>query len=318
MRHLSSVDGLCQWSGRCLAAIGTFDGVHTGHQTILREMVVTARAQQALSAVLTFEPHPQEVLAPDGGPPRLTSAYARAAMIAAHGVDVLVTLPFDRALAAMAPEEFVGRYLAGSFRPQALFVGYNFSFGHRGRGNPELLERLGPQLGFTVRVFAALTGNGGRTVSSTSVREALQGGQVEQASRLLGRPYRLVGEVVAGDRRGRTIGFPTANIDPGSNLLVPGRGVYACWAYVPGTGVFPAVVNSGWRPTFKDASDGARLEAHLIGFDGAIYGRQVEILFISRLRDERPFADRSALAEQISLDIAAAKRSLCPAKPSGN
>jgi riboflavin kinase/FMN adenylyltransferase len=302
MRQFDSLSGLRIARDRCLLAVGAFDGVHVGHRTILREMVLVARAQGLQSAVLTFEPHPLEVLAPAEAPPRLTGPAARAELMAAAGIDYLVTMPFDRDVAAMPPEQFIHEHFGGAFRPRGVWIGYNFGFGSRGRGGPALLRQLGQELGFAVRVFDPLTSPDGVVVSSTAVREALAAGQLALAARLLGRPYRLWGEVVAGDQRGRTIGFPTANVQAADRLAVPGRGVYAGWVVAPGHGVWPSVINSGWRPTFAGEPGPERLEAHLIGFDASIYGRRVEIIFVDRLRDERRFADAARLATQIAAD----------------
>jgi riboflavin kinase/FMN adenylyltransferase len=303
MQQMTSLSGLGATGQPCLLAIGAFDGVHMGHRTILREMSLVGRAGGLGTAVLTFEPHPLEVLAPAQAPPRLTTAEGRARLLEAAGVDYLVTLPFGHELAAMPPEQFVRTQLGGAFRPAGVWVGYNFGFGSGGRGTPALLSRLGPECGFAVRVFGPLTSTpGGPAVSSTAVREALLAGRVQQAAALLGRPYRLTGQVVAGDQRGRRIGFPTANVEAAGRLAVPGRGVYSGWVVVPGGGTWPAVINSGYRPTFGPQAGPWRLEAHLIGFEGAIYGLGVEIIFVTRLRDERQFAGAAELAAQIEAD----------------
>lgn len=288
--------------GRCLVAIGVFDGVHVGHRTIIREMVATGRVTGLAPVVMTFEPHPLEVLAPGGGPPRLTTAQAKAALIRGAGVEQLVTVPFDRDLAALEPERFVREHLFRWCRPLEVYIGFNFTFGSGGRGTAETLTQLGRECGFGVRVFDPVVLDG-MTVSSTLIREVVARGDVALAARLLGRPHLVPGVVVRGDGRGRSLGYPTANVDQPPDLVTPGPGVYAAWVLVGGRSC-AAVVNSGRRPTFGGGP--GRLEAHLLCFDGDIYGQRVEIMFIGRLRDEVAFAGPDELKSQIALDIAAA------------
>lgn len=290
----------------CLVAIGVFDGVHVGHRTILREMVATARLTGLSPVVMTFEPHPLEVLTPGGGPPRLTSEQAKAALIRGMGVEQLITVPFDQALACVEPERFVREHLFRWCRPREVYVGFNFTFGAGGRGTAETLADLGREVGFAVRVFDPVI-LGGLTVSSTLVREVVAGGQVALAARLLGRPHQVPGLVVKGDGRGRGLGYPTANVEPQPNLVLPGPGVYAAWVMLGGRS-FAAVVNSGRRPTFGEGP--GRLEAHLLEFEGDIYGQAVEMMFIGRLRDEIAFDGPEALSRQIAGDIVAAQAAL--------
>jgi riboflavin kinase / FMN adenylyltransferase len=300
-------------ANRCIIAIGVFDGVHTGHQAILREMVSHAAAEGLLSVAMTFEPHPDEVLT-ESSAMRLTSLQAKAGLMAALGVDALLAVPFDRQFAALPPDRFVREQLAAGCSPRWVYVGFNFTFGSRGQGNAHLLEQYGAELGFGVRVVRPLMGNGG-VVSSTKIRDALGAGNLGLATRLLGRPYRLAGEVVSGDHRGSNLGFPTANVQPPQSALIPGPGVYAAWAALGGAS-WPAVVNVGRRPTFR--SDGAlSVEAHLLGFSSAIYGRSLEIIFIERLRDEMRFASAESLCAQIAEDIEQAKTFLRPSEAGG-
>ncbi len=290
--------------GKCLVAIGVFDGVHVGHRTIIREMVATGRITGLVPVVMTFEPHPLEVLAPGGGPPRLTTEQGKAALIRGAGVECLVTVPFDRALAALEPERFVREHLFRWCRPLEVYIGFNFTFGAGGRGTAETLKQLGRECGFGVRVFDPVVLDS-LTVSSTLIREVVAKGDVALAARLLGRPHLVPGTVVRGDGRGRGLGYPTANVDPLPGLVMPGPGVYAAWVMVGGRPC-AAVVNSGRRPTFGGSGPG-RLEAHLLCFEGDIYGQAVEIMFIGRLRDEVAFAGPEELRRQIAQDIVAAQ-----------
>ncbi len=298
---------LKRYAGRVAVAIGVFDGVHMGHRTILGEMVALCRARGHLPVAVTFEPHPAEVLGKAAGADRLTTLAEKARLIAATGVDFLLAIPFDRSFADLSARDFVHDFLAGPLDPKAVHVGFNFSFGRRGEGDARLLSDLGEVHGFAVRVFGPLMGNG-EVVSSTRIREAVLAGDVRRATRLLGRPYRLRGEVVHGDGRGSSLGFPTANVEPDPCVLRPGGGVYAAWAAVGGR-AWPAVVNVGTRPTFGEGGQ-ATVEAHLVGFSGTIYGRSLEILFVERMRDEMRFATSGSLSRQIDADIADALRAL--------
>lgn len=303
------------WRGlrrRCVVAIGTFDGLHTGHRTILREMALFSRQTGLASVAMTFEPHPQQVLGADSlRSQRLASPQAKLRLLQQAGVDHLALLAFSEQMATTAAEDFVRLHLVEPLAPRFVFVGFNFHFGAGGRGNPALLSRMGQDLGFAVRVFQPQLGYSGSVVSSTSVRTALDAGHFTEAVRLLGRPYRLEGLVVKGDRRGRAMGFPTANVEPAQSLLAPGQGVYAGWVGTGPEGVWPAVINSGSRPTFDAANaSGNRLEAHLIGYNGELYGKPIELLFVGRIRSEHRFASPEALREQIVRDVVTARRLL--------
>lgn len=294
-------------------AIGVFDGVHLGHRKILDEMVAEAGAAGAESIALTFDPHPDSVLRPESAPPLLTTPEERVALIRARGVSRVVVMTFDRLLAGLTAEEFLKRVLCPQFRPRRLFVGSNFTFGRGGRGNPALLEALGPSLGFDVRVFAPVTMDG-EMLSSTLIRQRIQAGLVEWAARALGRPHALRGTVVRGDGRGRELGFPTANVAVPGGLCVPAAGVYAVTvAGVPDAGEagpWAGVANVGVRPTFPAGKDGVVLEVHLMDFAGDLYGREIEVRFMARLRGERRFASAGALAAQIRHDVAQARAML--------
>lgn len=310
----SDIKELRPYSGRVAVAVGVFDGVHTGHRTILGEMVAGCRELGLYTVTMTFEPHPVEVLNDEAGATRVTDLAEKARLIASTGVDILLTVPFDCEFAGLPAVEFVGDFLVGNLAPQTVYVGFNFGFGRRGEGNTQTLSDLGRKHGFAVRVFGPLMDNG-TVVSSTKVRDAVAAGDIRFAGKLLGRPYRLRGRVVSGDHRGSGMGIPTANVEPQPRILRPGGGVYAAWAGLDGR-AWPAVVNVGNRPTFGDGGK-TTIEAHLIGFAGSIYGRDLEILFIERLRDERRFASAGDLANQISADIKNANAALKMGNPSG-
>ena len=296
---------------------GTFDGVHLGHQAILRYLVGRAREVGGVPTVVTFDPHPREVLL--GQPiPLLTTLAERADLLAALGVERFVVVPFSRDLSLLEPEAYVRDVLAGRVGMREIVVGYDHRFGRRARGDRALLERLGPDLGFTVDVIPEQslprTGPGDvgdGTVSSTEVRRLLADeGDAARAAVLLGRPYRIAGTVVRGDGRGRTIGYPTANVRPDSaRKLVPRVGVYAVRAALPDGAVAGGMMNVGRRPTFE--TDGAvSVEVHLFSVEADLYGRALAVDVVARLRDERRFEGVGALVAQLARDREAARAAL--------
>lgn len=284
-------------------AIGTFDGVHRGHRAVLSALVRQAGGAGALPVALTFRPHPLAVLRPDAVPPTLTTPDERARLIAALGVEALIELRFDAALAAVPAGRFVSGHLVG--RAAHVFVGSNFTFGRGGLGRPADIERHLP-----VTVIPPVLVEGS-PVSSTRVRAALQEGRTGLARRLLGRPYAVTGRVVPGDGRGRTIGFPTANVELDPELATPAVGVYAVATTVEGLGASPrpGVANLGFRPTFGGGA-APRLEVHLFDFQGDLYGRRAHVAFVRRLRGERRFSGVEALRRQIEADASRARRIL--------
>jgi riboflavin kinase/FMN adenylyltransferase len=287
-----------------VVALGVFDGVHLGHRAILD--VAVARARPPLTAVAcTFDPHPAEVLHPGRAPLPITTLDERLALIGESGLAVTVVVPFTPTLAAMEPEAFVTEVLLDRLGAREIVVGFNHRFGRGARGDARLLHDLGARAGFHAEVVPP-TDVDGTPVSSSAIRAALQRGDVDAAARLLGRPYFVGGAVVEGAGRGRTLGFPTANIAVGRPLLVP-PGVYACRLAVDGV-VYGAVLNAGIRPTFGESL--FTLEAHVLDFSGDIYGRSVRLDFVRRLRDERKFAGIDALRTQISADVTAARAAL--------
>jgi riboflavin kinase/FMN adenylyltransferase len=292
-RHLSDVPKL---SG-AVVAVGNFDGVHLGHQAVLRHAVDLARRGGGPAMALTFVPHPIRVLAPGREPERLTPLERKLELVAGCGVDVAVVLAFDRRLAAMTPDVFARDVLSAGVGAKVVIVGADFRFGKDRAGDVGVLRELGPRLGFAVEPCQPVEIDG-LALSSTRVRMALLEGDAALAARLLGRPHEVAGVVVAGDRRGRELGFPTANLG-GIRTLLPGLGVYACRARV-GAARYMAAVDIGDRPTF---GRGRSVEAFLLDFEGDLYGRELVLEFVVRLRSDQRFASIDALVAQIGRDV---------------
>lgn len=286
-------------------ALGTFDGIHLAHRAILAAAVARARQAGLRALACTFDPHPAQVLRPDQAPAPISTLAERLELLAETGVDATVVLAFTRELAAMEPEAFVKDVLLDRLRAHDVVVGYNHTFGRGARGTARLLQELAARLGFRAHVVPPLMLDD-VPVSSTAIREALRAGDVERARRYLGRSYTINGRIVRGAGRGRELGFPTANVEPDRGVILA-PGVYACRA-VTGSDRYRAVVNIGNRPTFGETT--LAIEAHLLDFSGALYGCQLRLEFVSRLRDERRFAGSEALREQITRDIAAARERL--------
>jgi len=284
----------------CLA-IGFFDGVHLGHQQIIRQTIADARPHDAVALVLTFDRHPNTVVAPDRVPPLIYSLPQKLRAIESLGADVLLLIHFDEQFSRQPGENFI-RGLAGDLgKVQSVCVGAEFVFGYQRGGNVALLKKLGAELGFTVHGLAAVSLDR-QTVSSTRIREAIRAGRLDAASQRLGRPYAIAGQVIAGDRIGQQLGFPTANLDVSGRVLPP-NGVYAGRASVNNK-VYRVALNIGLRPTMASAAPQLRVEAHLLDFSGDLYGRELEVEVGAQLRDERKFASAEELREQIQRDIA--------------
>lgn len=295
---------------RPVLTIGNFDGVHRGHQAILELVIERARSQGGESVLFTFEPHPRRVLQP-GADLRLLDTFAqKVETLEALGLDAVIAEPFDLEYAKTSPEHFIDQTIHERIRPVDVFVGYDFHFGRDREGSMRLLTERGPHLGFSVTVVPEVSYEG-RDVNSTRIRELLASGNVAEAEGLLGRPFSARGEVTEGDRRGRTIGFPTANLAPETEIL-PAPGVYyGHLRCVQGGGenegkTFPAVTNVGFRPTFRDGRD-LVAEAHVIDFAGDLYGVEVDLTFEGRLRGEQRFESVDALRDQIARDVEAAR-----------
>ncbi|MFL5820867.1 MAG: riboflavin biosynthesis protein RibF [Solirubrobacteraceae bacterium] len=268
-------------------AVGEFDGVHLGHREVIR----------GSDTVLTFDPHPVAVIHPEVAPKLLTSTAVKADLVASLGVEEMVVIHFDAAFAQLEPQEFIDQVLVGRLGALQVSVGENFRFGHRAEGDPDLLRA---QDAFDTRV-APLVEFEGEIVSSSHVRGLVLAGDVEHATGFLGDPFQLRGTVVEGDRRGRDLGFPTANLVPDDRLVCPGHGVYACLANGR-----CAAVNVGVRPTFETGR-GVLVEAYIMDFDADLYGEELRLEFLTRLRGERRFPSIQALVEQMQRDVLQAR-----------
>jgi riboflavin kinase / FMN adenylyltransferase len=291
--------------GGVCVAIGVFDGVHLGHQRVLGQARQDALQPGATSVVVTFDCHPNAVVAPQNVPPLIYPLAKKLRVVASLGLDAACVIHFDKPFSEISGEQFI-RGLARDFKSiRGICVGETFMFGCRRSGNVALLKTLGGELGFTVEAMPDVS-TGGQPVSSTRIREAVRAGQFDLAAQLLGRTYTLCGEVIAGARLGRKLGFPTANLNA-AGILVPPAGVYAADAQVNGK-THRAAVNIGHRPTMYSAEGGLCVEAHLLDFAEDIYGREIELTFLKKLREERKFPSPAALQQQIEQDVAAARR----------
>ena len=293
---------------RTAVTVGSFDGVHRGHQDVLRQLVERARALGVHSVLVTFDPHPLQVVNPSAAPLLLTVGDEKLEVLAESGVDFVAVLPFNHALASFSAERFVDDILLSRFRMHDLLMGHDHRFGHNRSGDVETMRRLGAERGFDVSVVPAVTVNGGQAVSSTAIRRAVAGGDLDGAFRGLGRHYSLGGRVGEGARRGRLLGFPTANVPvPSSKKLLPPEGVYAVRVQTP-MGPHDGMLNLGPRPTFGDTE--VVLEAHLFDADLDLYGAPVRIDFVSRLRDTQKFSGVEALVAQLHKDAISARLAL--------
>lgn len=288
-------------------AIGNFDGVHPGHIAVIEAMKAEARARNLVPTVLTFAPHPRQFFAPSTAPFRLMRASEKLSALAAQGVEVLAMPRFNAKLASMTAEDFLSQMLGQQLGAKAVVTGENFAFGQKRRGDSAMLKAWGEAT--DVRVITVPPVRVHDTIcSSSAIRGCLLDGKVGQAAQLLGRPYQISGRVMHGDGRGRTIGFPTANISLASGLLIPAHGVYAVWVS-DGDTTWAGVANLGVRPTVA-VSNRASLEVHLFDSMQEIYGKKLSITFVDKLRDERRFETLDALKEQITLDCNAARACL--------
>jgi riboflavin kinase/FMN adenylyltransferase len=285
---------------RAVVTVGTFDGVHLGHRAVLDEIARRAAASQGTSVLVTFEPHPLEVINPSAAPQLLTLPDEKRMYLAQSPVDRVAFVPFTPELRNLTPEEFVRGVLEAQFQVGELVIGHDHGFGRGRTGDVGFLRRMGEQDGFAVDVVAPVLLEDGRPISSTLIRRAVAGGDLETAARALGRPYGLLGTVVHGAGRGRTIGIPTVNLaPPGPRKLLPPDGVYACVVSWQGES-HGAMANLGPRPTFGETA--RALEAHLFGFTGDLYGAEVHVEFHRRLRDVMAFQSVDALKAQLQRD----------------
>lgn len=285
--------------GHCVVTIGVFDGVHRGHQLIIARAVEKAHELGVPSVVLTFDPHPMEVVRPGSHPPMLTDPRYKADLVEELGVDVFCVLPFTVDFMRLTAAEFVHDVLVERLHASAVVVGENFRYGHGGHGTVKALTEDGRRFGFTVEGFP-LQGTGDRTWSSTYVRSCVAAGDVTSAAEALGREHRVHGVVVRGDQRGREMGFPTANLEPLPWSAVPADGIYA-GRLERGKELLPAAISIGTNPTFQ--GNERRVETYVLDFDGDLYGERVGLSFTERLRDTMRFDDVDGLVEQMRLDV---------------
>jgi riboflavin kinase/FMN adenylyltransferase len=287
----------------CLA-IGFFDGVHLGHQQIIRQTMADARQHDAMAVILTFDCHPNSIVAPDRVPLLVYSLPQKIRAIESLGADTLLLVHFDKILSGQTGEQFIRALGRGLGKIHSVSVGANFVFGHKRSGDVALLKRLGGEMGFAVHGLAAVSLDS-QVVSSTRIREAIGAGKLDAASQMLGRPYAISGRVIAGDRVGRKLGFPTANLDVAGRILPP-NGVYAGFLKLEKKS-FHVALNLGRRPTLAPAKTELRVEAHLLDFSGDLYGAELEVEIGEKLRAERTFGSAAELREQIGRDVAAVR-----------
>ena len=286
--------------------IGFFDGMHLGHRVVVGEVRRLAAELGARSAVITFDRHPASVVRPDTAPLLLTDLDQRLELLAGTGIDYALVVHFDEARSKESAEAFVETELVSCLGARAVVVGADFHFGHGRRGNVELLQRMGADHGFEVDgiQLVASGASGARSVSSTAIREALAAGDIDDANLMLGRPHEVRGVIQEGDRRGRELGFPTANVAVPSTIQLPADGIYAGWFVRNDGNEHPAAISLGRRPTFYDDQPFSLLEAHLLDFTGDLYGEPVGVRFVARLRGEVRFQSADELVDQMKRDVA--------------
>ena len=295
-----------------VVTVGEYDGVHRGHRAVIGEMHRMAAERGCRTGVVTFDVHPASVIQPDSAPMLLGTLEHKLELLAETGVDYTVVVRFDHAQSRVSPEDFINTVLVDCLKVRAVTVGADFHFGKDRRGNVEMLRAVGEVAGYEVYglpLVKELTGTGD-VISSTSIRKALSEGDVEKANRLLGRRFEVRGVVRAGDRRGRTIGFPTANIPTDPQYQIPADGVYAAFYERPDGAIHPAAVNVGRRPTFYEFAERSLIEAHLIGFRGDLYDESARLRFVARMRGEKKFDGIDQLRTQLELDIEQATKIL--------
>ncbi len=299
-RALDEVDLGSGTAGRSVVTVGTFDGVHRGHRHVIDGAVRRARETGATSVVLTFHPHPMSVVRPDKAPMNVATLGHRLAMLEEEGVDATLVLPFTRDLSQQSPEDFVAEVLVAALHAAEVHVGANFRFGHRAAGTVDTLRELAPAYGFEVRVVDLVGGE--PRWSSTAVREQLAAGDVAGAAEVLGRPHRVEGPVVEGDKRGRDLGYPTANLEVDEHAAVPADGVYAGWLRLATGERMPAAISIGTNPTFGGTT--RRVEAYVLDRDDLeLYGEHVALDFAERLRDTLRFDGVEPLLAQMADDV---------------
>ena len=309
MKVINQIEEIERPIKNAVVTIGNFDGVHIGHQALLHTVIEKAHAVGGSAVVMTFDPHPMRVLAPNGHPPLITLKEQKTELIAKAGIDILICIPFDRTFAAIPPRDFIEDLLVGRVGMKALAVGRDYTFGRNREGNLAMLKQWAPELGFEVMVVDWIPPSDNRfaRISSTRVRELVMAGDMDGAKKLLGRNYQIRGQVASGrDRGGKLLGFPTANINL-QDELSPKQGVYAVTVEYDDR-LYEGVANIGYSPTFDDHL--FTVEVHILDFDQNIYGDRIRVNFIQRLRGEIKFDSIEALSEQIHCDIEQARNIL--------
>lgn len=304
MKVIHAANKLGNGSRKVCVAIGVFDGVHLGHQQIIRQTVADARQHDAVALVVTFDKHPSVIVAPERVPPQIFSRSQKLRAIESLGVDALLEIPFDKNFSEKTGETFIRELARALGKIHSLCVGADFVFGNKRSGNVELLKKLGAELNFQVHGLAAVSLDG-HVVSSTRIREAIRAGNLDAASQMLGRPYAICGKIVAGDKIGRQLGFPTANL-AATQLVLPPNGVYSGNANVNGQR-YRVALNIGLRPTVALAKPQLHVEAHLLEFAADLYGAELQVEIGQKLRDERKFGSPAELREQIARDVLAVR-----------
>tara|TARA_A100001037_G_C15150389_1_gene638831 strand:- start:5106 stop:6041 length:936 start_codon:yes stop_codon:yes gene_type:complete len=306
MEIIKGIDNLdSDWDGAVLS-IGNFDGVHLAHKNICAKLKEKSKSGKLRSVILTFDPHPLSIVAPERCPSLMTTLSEKTKRLEDEGIDIMVVEPFTKDLSDFSPEQFVSTYITNGIKAKEVLVGYNFHFGKNRGGNIEFLKTLGKNFDFLVEVLEPFAFQD-KIVSSTEIRKMLSSGSVAEANVLLGTRHCLEGLIEKGDGRGAGIGFPTANVAPPSTLI-PSNGVYACWSKVKSfsSDFFPTVLNIGKRPTFDGQS--VTIEAHILNWEGGnIYGKEIRLEFVERIRDEFKFSSVEKLVQQISLDVEKAR-----------
>jgi riboflavin kinase/FMN adenylyltransferase len=307
MQVARDLGGLPRPNGGTVVTIGAYDGVHLGHQAVIASVRARAVTDGMESAVVTFDRHPAAVVRPESAPRLLTDLEQKLELLAATGVDRCLVITFDEARSREPAEDFVRDVLVDGLGARVVIVGEDFHFGHQRRGNVDLLVKMGESLGFAVEGMALVDASGQTAgdapkASSTAIRHALVEGDLDLANAMLGRPYEVRGVVARGDQRGRELGFPTANVSVPGDILLPADGIYAGWYERADGSVHASAISLGRRPTFYEEAHASLLEAHLLDFDGDLYGEAAKVRFVARLRGEERFDDVDALVAQIERD----------------
>jgi riboflavin kinase/FMN adenylyltransferase len=297
---------------RTVVTIGAYDGVHLGHRAVIAQVRERAASSGARSVVVTFDRHPASVVRPESAPKLLTDLQQKLELLASTGIDATLVVPFGESQSREAPRDFVQRVLVNALKMRAVIVGEDFHFGHKRGGNVALLRELSTANDFEVSPLKLVARADGvnEALSSTAIRRALSGGDVRRANDMLGRHHEVRGVVVQGDKRGRTIGFPTANVAVDSLLCLPADGVYAARVAIGDGSVHSAAINIGRRPTFYEHAEHSLLEAHLLDYSGDLYGQTLRVAFVEFLRGERKFAGIDELRSQLKTDIDLARAAL--------